>query len=78
MKYAPIALFVYNRPEHLRKSLSSLNKNLEVKFSSVYIFSDGPKNNDRDIQKVKKVREIVKNLNFFKKKKIIKRKKNID
>jgi len=77
MKYAPIALFVYNRPEHLRKSLSSLNKNLEVKFSSVYIFSDGPKNNDRDIQKVKKVREIVKNLNFFKKKKIIERKQNI-
>ena len=38
MKYSPIALFVYNRPKHLRKTLNSLKKNPETRMSTIYIF----------------------------------------
>ncbi|OZI09066.1 sugar transferase [Siphonobacter sp. BAB-5385] len=41
--YAPIALFCYNRPEHFRKTVKSLLRCPEAAFSTVYIFSDGPK-----------------------------------
>lgn len=43
MKLAPIALFVYNRPEHTRKTLEALSKNYLADQSLLYIFSDGPK-----------------------------------
>ena len=46
MKYSPIALFVYNRPKHLRKTLNSLKKNPETRMSTIYIFSDSFKNKD--------------------------------
>ena len=38
-KYAPIALFVYNRPDTLKKTLSSLVKNKLIKNADIYIFS---------------------------------------
>ena len=41
---APIALFVYNRPEHTRRTLAYLQKNLLADESRLFIFSDGPKN----------------------------------
>lgn len=77
MNFAPIALFVYNRPYHLKKTLNSLKKNLEIKNTLIYVFSDGPKNNFQDIKNVKQVRKILKNVNFCKKKIIIEKKKNI-
>lgn len=40
---SPIALFVYNRPEHLEKTIHSLSKNNLAIKSDLYIFSDGPK-----------------------------------
>ena len=43
MKYAPIVLIVYNRPKHLQKTLKSLKKNSESKYSEIFIFSDGYK-----------------------------------
>lgn len=42
--YAPIVLFVYNRPDHTRKTLQALALNPEAKDSLIYIYSDGPKN----------------------------------
>ena len=42
---APIAIFGYNRPNHLKRCLESLQNNKEAIFSDVYIFLDGPKNN---------------------------------
>ena len=77
MKYAPIALFVYNRPKHLKKTLNSLKKNPETRMSTIYIFSDSFKNKDLlNKKKVEEVRKIIKKINFFKKKIIIERKKN--
>ena len=44
MTLAPIALFAYNRPEHLRTSLAALALNPLAAKSHLYLFSDGPKN----------------------------------
>ena len=61
MNYSPVILFVYNRPNHLKKTLSFLKKNSETKKSFIYIFSDGYKNNDSmDQKKVEQVRDIIK------------------
>ena len=62
MKLAPIALFVYNRPETLSKTLESLQKNVSIEKTDIYIFSDGPTKNKTDKQKVNKVRKIIKNI----------------
>ncbi len=41
--FAPIAVFAYRRPDHLRNLLSSLEKCPEFKDSPLLIFVDGPK-----------------------------------
>jgi hypothetical protein len=40
---SPIALFAYNRPIHLQKSLTALAANPEAKKSKLFIFLDGAK-----------------------------------
>ena len=45
MKLAPIALFIYNRPEHTRKALEALKKNELAKDSVLFVYADGPKDN---------------------------------
>jgi hypothetical protein len=43
MKLAPIALFVYARPEHTRQTLESLAANDLAQDSELIVFADGPK-----------------------------------
>ncbi len=50
---APIALFVYNRPEHTRRTLAFLQKNLLADESRLFIYSDAPAD-ESDREKVKK------------------------
>lgn len=59
---APICLFVYNRPWHLRRTLESLEDNYLADESKLFIFSDGPKENikNNDMKKIEEVRKIVK------------------
>ena len=73
---APIILFVYNRPEHTRKTIEFLSKNSLADSSKLFIFSDGPKN-EKDEQKVSEVRKYLKNIKGFKEIKITERKKNL-
>jgi hypothetical protein len=40
---APIALFVYNRPDHTRRTLGYLQKNVLAEESRLYIFADAAK-----------------------------------
>ena len=75
-KLSPIALFVYNRLEHLKKTISYLLKNPETQNSDLYIFSDGPKNSD-ELHAINEIREYLKSVIGFKKIKIIKRQENI-
>ncbi len=44
--YAPIAIFAFNRPAHLSKLFVSLLSNPEAEFSEIYLFIDGPRNED--------------------------------
>lgn len=74
-KYAPIALIVYNRPDTLKKTLSSLVKNKLIKNADIYIFSDGPKKKE-DNQKIRKVRETINNIKNLRIKKKFYFKKN--
>ncbi|HTD98548.1 MAG TPA: glycosyltransferase [Mucilaginibacter sp.] len=73
---APIALFVYNRPEHTRRTISSLQKNLLAEESRLFIFSDGPKT-EADKAKVEEVRQMAKEVTGFKSVKVITRKENL-
>jgi hypothetical protein len=76
MGTAPIAIFGYDRPEHLQNMVESLLKNKESKNSDVYFFVDGA-TNKTDIQKHEQVIQIA-NENFpFKSQKTILREKNI-
>lgn len=74
--FAPIALFVYNRPQHTERTLKFLAQNELASESRLFVFSDGPKSN-ADEDKVTAVRELLKNISGFKSVEIIERKENM-
>jgi Glycosyl transferase family 2 len=67
---APIALFVYNRPQHTERTLKFLQQNELAADSRLYIFSDGAKSKV-DEDKVNEVRNFIKTIDGFKSIKII-------
>ncbi len=75
MKYPPILLFAYNRPEHFKKTIVSLGKNKFAKKHDLLIFIDGPKNKI-DLKKNLQIFNLIKNNKKFKTIKIFKDKKN--
>lgn len=72
---APIALFVYNRPEHTRRTLKFLKENLLAEESRLFIFSDGPKDETQQLI-VAEVRGIIRSIEGFKSVELIERKSN--
>ena len=74
--FAPIALFVYNRPEHTRRTLKFLRENKLAEESRLFIFSDGPKT-AKDADKVAEVRELIKDVEGFKSVEVIERSNNL-
>jgi hypothetical protein len=75
MNLAPITVFAYNRPIHLKQTIEALQKNIYANESELIIFSDGFKT-DVDKQKVFEVRNYIKSIKGFKQVKIIEREKN--
>ncbi|GAB2985591.1 glycosyltransferase [Mucilaginibacter puniceus] len=75
-KLAPIALFVYNRPDHTRRTITSLQRNVLADESRLFIFSDAAKT-EADIAKVNEVRKLVKETTGFKSVKVIERTENM-
>jgi hypothetical protein len=73
---APIALFLYNRPDHARRTLSYLQKNLLAADSRLYIYSDGAKTG-ADESKVQEVRQLAHTITGFKSVKVIERAQNM-
>lgn len=61
---APIILFVYNRPDHTRKTIEALLKNELAEQSKLIIFSDGPRDN-KEALLVKQVREYLDTVRGF-------------
>lgn len=74
--FAPIALFVYNRPQHTERTLKFLQQNDLAAESRLFIFSDGPKQLT-DEEKVQEVRAFIKKIDGFKSVEIIESKTNM-
>lgn len=66
MKLAPVVLFVYNRPEHTRKTLEHLSRNKFAAESELIVFADGPKENagEEELAKIEAVRSVVNEKNW--------------
>ncbi len=75
IKLAPIVLFVYNRLDHTKQTVTALQNNKLADESALFIFSDGPKD-DNDKARVNQVREYIQTINGFKKVTIFKKDKN--
>lgn len=75
MSYAPILLFVYNRPEHTRRCIESLLKNSLASESSLFIYADGVK--DSALQEaVNEVRNYIRTIQGFKQITLMERSEN--
>jgi len=75
-KLAPIALFVYNRPQHTERTIKFLQQNELAAESRLFIFSDGAKTT-ADQDKVAQVREFIKGVDGFKSVEIVESKTNM-
>lgn len=75
MSYAPIVLFVYNRPDHVRNVIWSLVQNELAVKSEIFIYSDAAKGKE-DEKYVQEVRNYINSINGFSKVHVIEREKN--
>jgi hypothetical protein len=73
---APIVLFVYNRPEHTRRTLAALAANQLAGDSDLIIYADGPKKPEHAV-KVRQAREIARSTTGFKSLRLIERDENL-
>lgn len=73
---APVAVFAYNRPQHLKRTMESLKAGKGFEKHHVFIFSDGPKDNGEDIQLINNTREIADAFSIFKNVSVIKSETN--
>ncbi len=72
----PIALFVYNRPDHTRRTIEALKKNLLFQESDLFVFSDAPKSAVH-AESVCEVRQYIRQIDGFKSVTIVERKTNL-
>jgi hypothetical protein len=73
---APVALFVYKRPDHLRKTLDALLNNKLAAVTPLYVFADAAKKPEHQAG-VDEVRDIIKHIRGFKSVEVILREKNL-
>ena len=77
MKLALIALFVYNRPAHTRRTVEALLKNELAEESDLIIYSDAPKCSDvADV--MREVRDYFRTIEGFRLVNIVERDRNWD
>jgi len=72
---APIALFVYNRPNHLAQVSEALARNPEAPMSRLWVYSDAPRN-EAAATKVSEVRALARKLQGFKSVEVIEQSTN--
>jgi len=74
--YAPVALFVYNRPWHVRQTVEALLANAEAKDTDLHIFADAAKDGQAT-KAVSAVRSYINEITGFKSVNIIERETNL-
>ncbi|MDR1874828.1 MAG: glycosyltransferase [Synergistaceae bacterium] len=72
---APVAFFVYNRPDHTRRTLEALRVNRLASASSLIVFSDGAKN-EESAPLVEQVRQYIDAIDGFAAVTVVRRDKN--
>ena len=75
MNHAPILLFAYNRPAHLRNTLDALKRNPGASDSQLFVYSDAARTAD-DQEAVAEVRRMLRNVDGFKTVEVVERKEN--
>jgi hypothetical protein len=73
---SPIVLFVYNRPEHTRRTLESLRDNVLASDSELFVYSDGPRS-DLDRAAVEEIRRFLPTIEGFKRITLVERESNL-
>jgi len=74
--YAPIVLFVYNRPWHTRQTVEALQRNELAAESELFIYSDAART-AKDQVAVEEVRDYICSISGFKKIEIIEQENNL-
>lgn len=79
MELAPIVVFSYNRPDHLRRTLEALAKNDLAEQSVLYIYCDGAKADATEEQKqrVAENRRVAHSTTGFKELHVVERERNV-
>ncbi len=76
MSLAPVALFAYNRPDHLLATLASLEANTLSTETDLVVFCDGARSNV-DANQVAYVRQIAHNAKGFRTLEVVERERNL-
>lgn len=76
MNCAPITLFVYNRPEHTRRTVEALKQNRLAKESNLIIFSDSPRS-QAQAEQVGEVRAYIRQIEGFNSVIVVERETNL-
>jgi hypothetical protein len=76
---APVVLFVYNRPDHTRRTLEALSVNTLAHRSRLTVFCDGPKDSatDEEKRRIDQVRALVSSRNWCAETVVHEREKNL-
>ena len=74
--FFPVVVFCYNRPQHLKKTLDALKSNKEASGTSLFLFSDGPRNQEDDFIAVENVRQLIEKVEGFEDVKVFKNEHN--
>lgn len=73
---APVALFVYNRPDHTRRTLDALRANALAASTPLYVFCDAPAD-EASIPAVRQVRDLVSDVDGFASVTVVHRERNL-
>lgn len=76
MVNAPVALFVYNRPDHTRRTVEALAANTLAGETPLHVFSDAPKS-ETARQSVEAVRSYIRTISGFQSVTIVERETNL-
>jgi len=75
-KYAPVVLFVYNRPDHTRLTVEALKKNAHAQESDLIVYSDAARS-EKQTATVAEVRLYLRQITGFRAVTIVEREENM-